>query len=126
MRKDARLWVRMERAGVEKLGNVRLHLEAAQGVAFQRLGEDRRLRLLPSKHLAFQTGNAAITVSACRREYGEAVLLARHHPVDRLFNVIGPVELTGWLWTVLIEKISQDRRSWTCGEVRRRVRSRWC
>ncbi|KQT86658.1 hypothetical protein ASG60_14405 [Methylobacterium sp. Leaf469] len=35
-------------------------------------------------------------------------------------------DVTGWLWTGLIERISQDRRSWTCGEVRRRVRSRWC
>ena len=38
----------------------------------------------------------------------------------------GGHDLTGWLWTGLIERISQDRRSWTCGEVRRRVRSRWC
>jgi hypothetical protein len=36
------------------------------------------------------------------------------------------IDLTGWLWTGLIERISQDRRSWTCGEVRRRARSRWC
>ncbi|MCJ2070980.1 SMP-30/gluconolactonase/LRE family protein [Methylobacterium sp. J-030] len=35
-------------------------------------------------------------------------------------------DLTGWLWTGLIERISQDQRSWTCGEVRRRVRSRSC
>jgi len=34
-------------------------------------------------------------------------------------------DLTGWLWTGLIERISQDRRSRTCGEVRRRARSRW-
>jgi transposase-like protein len=41
---------------------------------------------------------------------------------------VGPSEaaLTGWLWTGLIERISQDQRSWTCGEVRRRVRSRSC
>jgi hypothetical protein len=38
----------------------------------------------------------------------------------------GRLDLTGWLWTGLIERISQDRRSWTCGEVRRRARSRWC
>ncbi|MBB5757149.1 hypothetical protein HNR00_001860, partial [Methylorubrum rhodinum] len=31
-------------------------------------------------------------------------------------------DLTGWLWTGLIERISQDRRSRTCGEVRKRVR----
>lgn len=34
--------------------------------------------------------------------------------------------LTGWFWTELIERISEDRRSRTCGEVRRRTRSRWC
>ncbi|TFZ61302.1 hypothetical protein E4V01_01475 [Methylorubrum sp. Q1] len=33
-------------------------------------------------------------------------------------------DLTGWLWTGLIERISQDRRSRTCGEDRRRARSR--
>src|SRR6478735_3829943 len=32
-------------------------------------------------------------------------------------------DLTGWLWTGLIERISQERRSRTCGEVRRRARS---
>ncbi|WP_245296429.1 hypothetical protein [Methylorubrum extorquens] len=36
----------------------------------------------------------------------------------------GPGDLTGWLWTGLIERISQDRRSRTCGEDRRRARSR--
>ena len=36
------------------------------------------------------------------------------------------IDLTGWLWTGLIERISQDRRSRTCGEVRRRARSRLC
>jgi hypothetical protein len=35
-------------------------------------------------------------------------------------------DLTGWLWTGLIERISQDRRSRTCGEVRRRARSMLC
>ncbi|APX84467.1 hypothetical protein BV511_06905 [Methylorubrum extorquens] len=34
------------------------------------------------------------------------------------------LDLTGWLWTGLIERISQDRRSRTCGEDRRRARSR--
>ena len=34
--------------------------------------------------------------------------------------------LTGWLWTGLIERISQDQRSRACGEVRRRARSRLC
>jgi len=36
------------------------------------------------------------------------------------------LDLTGWLWTGLIERISQDRRSWTCGEDRRRAQSRSC
>jgi hypothetical protein len=39
-------------------------------------------------------------------------------------NIAGGSDLTGWLWTGLIERISQDRRSWPCGEVRKRVRSR--
>lgn len=43
------------------------------------------------------------------------------HPDD-----VPHTDLTGWIWTGLIERISQDQRSWTCGEVRRRVRSRSC
>ncbi|MER2250116.1 DJ-1/PfpI family protein, partial [Methylorubrum podarium] len=38
------------------------------------------------------------------------------------FTEWGESDLTGWLWTGLIERISQDRRSRTCGEDRRRVR----
>ncbi|MGA4555242.1 DUF6538 domain-containing protein [Methylorubrum aminovorans] len=36
------------------------------------------------------------------------------------------LDLTGWLWTGLIERISQGGRSRTCGEDRRRAQSRWC
>ncbi len=35
-------------------------------------------------------------------------------------------DLTGWLWTGLIERISLDRGSRTCDEDRRRARSRSC
>ena len=47
-------------------------------------------------------------------------------PFHRDVMSVADVDLTGWLWTGLIERISQDRRSRTCGEVRRRTRSRWC
>ena len=43
-----------------------------------------------------------------------------------LFRTVHDVDVTGWLWTGLIERISQDRRSRRYGEVRRRTRSRWC
>ena len=62
----------------------------------------------------------------------EVVEAAIHHLERAEPHLCGMAErvlehdLTGWLWTGLIERISQDRRSWTCGEVRRRVRSRWC
>ncbi|GJE53519.1 hypothetical protein GOFOIKOB_6601 [Methylobacterium tardum] len=45
--------------------------------------------------------------------------------VAYVFGLTG-TDLTGWLWTGLIERISQDQRSRTCGEVRRRARSRLC
>jgi len=34
--------------------------------------------------------------------------------------------LTGRLWTLLIERISRDRRSRRCGEIGKRARSRSC
>jgi hypothetical protein len=60
----------------------------------------------------------------------KSCLLALDGVVERemfaaLFRTCSP-DLTGWLWTGLIERISQDRRSRTCGEVKRRARSRWC
>ena len=46
--------------------------------------------------------------------------------VQTINQALAYSDLTGWLWTGLIERISQDRRSRTCGEVRRRARSRSC
>jgi hypothetical protein len=43
---------------------------------------------------------------------------------ERYWNYSLTPDLTGWLWTGLIERISQDRRSRTCDEDRRRARSK--
>lgn len=37
-----------------------------------------------------------------------------------------PTDLTDWLWTGLIERISQARRSGTYDEIGKRVRSNSC
>ncbi|KAB7783541.1 Mobile element protein [Methylorubrum populi] len=50
--------------------------------------------------------------------------LSAYRDVEAAYRI--GLDLTGWLWTGLIERISQDRRSRICGEVRRRVRSRSC
>jgi len=41
-------------------------------------------------------------------------------------TILTESDLTGWLRTGLIERISQDRGSWRWSEDRGRVRSRWC
>ena len=43
----------------------------------------------------------------------DAVTGARIRVVTEVPDAPCFVDLTGWLWTGLIERISQDRRSWT-------------
>jgi DNA-binding transcriptional LysR family regulator len=127
---------------MESLANLEAFVRSAEHGSFSEAA--RRLSLTPaavSRNVAMLERNLGVRLfhRSTRRltltEAGETFRAGIANNLEGLQAAIAGVsagggepvgDLTGWLWTGLIERISQDRRSWTCGEVRRRARSRWC
>nr|WP_238179155.1 hypothetical protein [Methylobacterium dankookense] len=81
----------IERVLFKEAHDVSLGFQLARGVGFERLLDDRRLRLLPYQHPAIEAGDPAIGVAGRRAEHRKAIRDPRLHAVERLLAVVDAV-----------------------------------